>query len=563
MPFAFSPLESSQLRAHDTVIREYFSSPNSSCTSSQLNVNKLLVLSQPQFVTNIHRRPLLDFLFKVAIRTKVYPTNFHHAVYLFDLYCSSRVLLLDQVQLVACTCLWLACKYQGGANHIVNSIHYTIPNREVSKRSRIPRLTEFIQLCGPQCGYSEKMFISSEFNILKTLNWSLNHANDLSPFVFLDAAEFMIGFEERIINDNDPKDAAYSDMRALFHIKRFIIDLTTYNLDLCSQVPPELLSKAILKLLCILILNDDGSNDVSSNYHSMNLNTLESILSIYNSINDCPESGDINEIVNSLICEAANASTAITSHYLSSNSSKINTSIKKLHDACVSHMLAINEEQKEKQSKEIYFSATILEPFTPTSSKHYIAGHEGFAVLGSKESNTVSATMGNIVTSTGNSASTITPSSTMSTMRINCNDYEQEAGSQSTNTSSTSIDDIQHHQEIIVSMIGTKDEQTEESTDVVSVIEKDQNITIVNDDHNSDLFYEKCYYEQQLETLHNFQKQLQLQQTTEYTNGSNFYNNDNGNNTIENYQKPDDFEGGSKPFIKRYKSSLGKIKLFF
>lgn len=155
-------------------------------------IRKLLLKQQPYLTANI-RLKLIDFCMKMGARLKIIPFVMCKAVALFDRYCSTRVMLLDQAQLIITTCLWIAAKVQGGNNHFVNMQNAKLfPDARTindlgfgaggkyvgpTQRFRMPKLSELVKLCGASCNYDEGMFRQMELHILLTLDWQVNDAN--------------------------------------------------------------------------------------------------------------------------------------------------------------------------------------------------------------------------------------------------------------------------------------------------------------------------------------------------------------------------------------------------
>lgn len=106
---------------------------------------------------------LLDFLVDTHLTLKLSSQTLFLAVNLVDRYCSKRVVAKKHYQLVGCTALWIASKYE-------------------DKKSHIPSISELISMC---CGvYEEAMFLQMEGHILNTLEWSIGHTT-LDAFIYL------------------------------------------------------------------------------------------------------------------------------------------------------------------------------------------------------------------------------------------------------------------------------------------------------------------------------------------------------------------------------------------
>lgn len=106
---------------------------------------------------------LLDFLVDTHLTLKLSSQTLFLAVNLVDRYCSKRVVAKKHYQLVGCTALWIASKYE-------------------DKKSHIPSISELINMC---CGvYEEAMFLQMEGHILNTLDWAIGHTT-LDAFIYL------------------------------------------------------------------------------------------------------------------------------------------------------------------------------------------------------------------------------------------------------------------------------------------------------------------------------------------------------------------------------------------
>ena len=103
-----------------------------------------------------YMRPyLLDFLIDSHLSLRLQPETLFLAVNLIDRYCSMRVVFKKHFQLVGCTALWIAAKYE-------------------DKKTRTPTISELKSMC---CNaYEEDMFIQMETHVLNTLCWSIGHS---------------------------------------------------------------------------------------------------------------------------------------------------------------------------------------------------------------------------------------------------------------------------------------------------------------------------------------------------------------------------------------------------
>lgn len=156
-----------------------------------------LLQQQPEVLLPF-RAKLIEFLFKIASRLRVLPFVPHRAVRLFDRYCSKRIVLADQAQLVVCTCLWLACKTNGGFHQPLRHRYTKLPVPRTEGPTtpfRLPRLLEFVKLCGRSCNYDEGMFVQMELHVLLTLEWSVEEPG-IDDFLLLET-----DFQQEMLDD--------------------------------------------------------------------------------------------------------------------------------------------------------------------------------------------------------------------------------------------------------------------------------------------------------------------------------------------------------------------------
>lgn len=243
-------LYKSELKLHQQSIEEYNEEIFDSIVES-LNTNKpnLELYQQQPYLTSSIRLKLIDFLLKMSVRLKILPFVFFRAVKIFDRYCSKRIILLDQSQLIITTCLWIASKIQGGNNHFlnltnldkltdvktINDLGYGSGGKYLgpTERFRLPKLHELVKLCGAKCKYDQSMFRQMELHILQTLDWSFNDSS---------IDEFLIKSNEfNILNNNNEffKIKEYLSYVALYSYELIdidLIDLSKVIIDFVNEV---------------------------------------------------------------------------------------------------------------------------------------------------------------------------------------------------------------------------------------------------------------------------------------------------------------------------------------
>lgn len=240
--------------------------------SINLNRPNLELYLQQPYLTFAIRNKLIDFLLKMSIRLKILPFVFFRAVKIFDRYCLKRVVLLDQLQLIITTCLWIAAKVQGGNNHFVNlsnvgkltdiktitDLGYGLGGRYLgpTERFRLPKLHELVKLCGAKCKYDQGMFKQMELHVLLTLEWSLN-----DPSV----EEFLMRLVEfNIVNSESGEGAEI--VREIIKTKEYLAYVSLYSNELIDVDVIDL-SKAICQLTNeMLNLTENGGYFQRINY---------------------------------------------------------------------------------------------------------------------------------------------------------------------------------------------------------------------------------------------------------------------------------------------------------
>lgn len=241
-------LYTSELNNHNQSLEEYSDDVYSSITQLlESNKPNLDLYKQQPYLTFSIRLKLIDFLLKMSIRLKILPFVLFKAVKIFDRYCSKRIVLLDQSQLIITTCLWVASKIQGGNNHFVNlnnldkltsirtinDLGYGSGGKYLgpTERFRLPKLHELVKLCGAKCKYDQGMFKQMELHVLTTLDWSLN-----DPSI----EEFIVSSREFSI--------VPGQVNELFKVKEYLLYVVLYSFELIDVDLIEM-SEVVMSLI--------------------------------------------------------------------------------------------------------------------------------------------------------------------------------------------------------------------------------------------------------------------------------------------------------------------------
>lgn len=293
-------LSNSEIISHQVQIDDYKEELSSSlyetCLKYKPDLN--LINQQPE-IKQYLRTPLLQFLLKISIKTKVTNGIFYQAAKTFDRYCSKRIVLKDQAQLVLATCLWLSAKTYGGCNHIINNTNVPTGGRFYgpNPRARIPRLSELVILCNHSMdsgsgsalnNYDEGMFIQMERHILDTLNWDVVEPQ-LNNWLLNTYENNLIQLE---LNNNN---ALIKSKIELINLKRFLAEISLFEIKTIELSPPQL-TMVILNILkkfkpeyqlsIDLILPKNLMSNININYYSnliidKILNSSDFILNYY------------------------------------------------------------------------------------------------------------------------------------------------------------------------------------------------------------------------------------------------------------------------------------------
>ncbi|KAG5513470.1 hypothetical protein PMAC_000901 [Pneumocystis sp. 'macacae'] len=123
-----------------------------------------------------YMRPyLIDFIIEVHSGFRLQPTTLYLTVNLIDRYTSKRVVFKKHYQLLGCSALWIAAKFE-------------------ELKDRVPTLKELCTMCCDS--YREEMFVQMESHIIKTLNWVIGHPTTIT---FLQMMTMQSSFPERVV----------------------------------------------------------------------------------------------------------------------------------------------------------------------------------------------------------------------------------------------------------------------------------------------------------------------------------------------------------------------------
>lgn len=225
-------LEVLELSANKKLLSEYTYDVKQwmSVLEAQSGANAQMIDLQPE--VEWYMRPyLLDFLIELHQLFRLQPATLFLAVNIIDRYCAKRIVFKRHYQLVGCTALWIAGKYE-------------------DKKLRVPTLRELAIMC--RQAYDEEMFLQMEFHILLTLEWLLSHP-------LLEECLQLAIVEAGVSNQITPckynravADSLLLKVSAVTAVGRFFCELSLYDRYFLT-VPTSLISIAANLLACSML----------------------------------------------------------------------------------------------------------------------------------------------------------------------------------------------------------------------------------------------------------------------------------------------------------------------
>ncbi|CAD1811855.1 G1/S-specific cyclin CCN1 [Candida parapsilosis] len=209
------------------------------------SVNPAMIDLQPE-IQWFMRPFLLDFLIELHSSFRLQPQTLFLCLNIIDRYCAKRIVFKRHYQLVGCTALWIAGKYE-------------------DKKSRVPTLKELTIMC--RNAYDEEMFVQMEMHILSTLEWSIGHptledclqlsikhSSIISPSITPPKYNLQTRHAANGNGANDQvlKSASASTLSAVTVVGRFLCELSLYDKFFLS-VPTSLVAYTANLLACSML----------------------------------------------------------------------------------------------------------------------------------------------------------------------------------------------------------------------------------------------------------------------------------------------------------------------
>ncbi|OBA22182.1 hypothetical protein METBIDRAFT_77663 [Metschnikowia bicuspidata var. bicuspidata NRRL YB-4993] len=228
-------LEALETQANMKLTKEYSKDVKQwlSVLEAQLRVNPQMIDIQPE--VQWYMRPyLLDFLIELHSSFRLQPSTLFLCVNIIDRYCAKRIVFKRHYQLVGCTALWIAGKYE-------------------DKKLRVPTLRELAIMC--RQAYDEEMFVQMEMHILSTLEWLLSHPL-LEDCLRLAISEAGVSLNVTPCKYNRPtncqNDAMALKVSAVTAVGRFFCELSLYDRFFLTM-PSSLVAVSANLLACSML----------------------------------------------------------------------------------------------------------------------------------------------------------------------------------------------------------------------------------------------------------------------------------------------------------------------
>lgn len=237
-------------------LKEYSSSINDTIkninNSSYIRNFNSILKQQPE-IANSFKNPnlrtrLLNLLVILQNLKNFTQQTLHHTVYLFDIYCSKRILYEKHYTLLFLTCLLVSCKYNDKKNKIP----------EISELVRLSNEDNFIKFEDDNINRNEEidmsMFQQMEKHLLLTIDW------DLSFWSIEDGLQCICTYMKSILNeeskntgDSEASKNVNKILLLTYQISSFLGEVS-HTLQDFIQIPSDVIAY-VSSLLSLSIIN--------------------------------------------------------------------------------------------------------------------------------------------------------------------------------------------------------------------------------------------------------------------------------------------------------------------
>ncbi|VEU23672.1 DEKNAAC104824 [Brettanomyces naardenensis] len=211
------------------------------------SVNPSMIDLQPE-VKWFMRPYLVNFIIQMHSSLKLKPQTLFLCWNIIDRYCAKRIAFKQHYQLIGCTALWIAAKYE-------------------DKKSRVPSIGELGMMCSNV--YEESMFREMEVHILSTLGWSVGHCS-LEEILQLCVKFTDPDGKETLTRPIEQYKGNSQTVSAILAVARYLCELSLYERDYLA-FPTTLVGITAFLLSCSMLSLDCGSKCLNRIYHDYRL----------------------------------------------------------------------------------------------------------------------------------------------------------------------------------------------------------------------------------------------------------------------------------------------------
>ncbi|KAH3661964.1 hypothetical protein OGAPHI_006143 [Ogataea philodendri] len=226
-------LEAIENRRNRVVVNEYLSTITAHLQTLENSSQASAAMIDLQPEVKWFMRPyLVNFIIQMHASLKLKPQTLFLCWNIIDRYCAKRIAFKQHYQLIGCTSLWIAAKYE-------------------DKKSRVPTVTELSLMCSNV--YDESMFKEMEIHILSTLGWSIGHTS-LEDILQLSIKSCDHDGKERLNKPLDQYRSNLPTVSAILAISRYLCELSLYEREYLNHkaslvgITAHLMACSMLKL---------------------------------------------------------------------------------------------------------------------------------------------------------------------------------------------------------------------------------------------------------------------------------------------------------------------------
>lgn len=322
--------------------------------------NAMMIDLQPE-IKWFMRPYLVNFIIQIHSTLKLKPQTLFLCWNIIDRYCAKRIAFKQHYQLIGCTALWIASKYE-------------------DKKSRVPTICELSQMCSNV--YDSSMFKEMELHILTTLNWSVSMTS------IEDILQLAVKFSDPDGKEllNQPLENYKSNspvVSAILAVSRFLGELTLYEKEYLNW-SPSMLGSSIFILSCSILNLDVGTNylsNINDNYMRSNLCTIPS--SFLNNFSGASSLDEIKQIISSLLTSIKTPSDVLIEKYQPLGVIQVINKFNQGSNPADTLMLSITKLESAYISPSRSSSLTLDSPsnyssFSSVSNSSYITSNSSF-----------------------------------------------------------------------------------------------------------------------------------------------------------------------------------------